>query len=177
MRHIKLFEKWILTLEKEGGNEFGCMMLYVKFPQMEQIHSIIDEEDVYEPKTHGLEKEPHITLLYGLHDEEVDGKNLFDDCEIEGEIWADNVSAFKNDEYDVLKFDAHGDCLYQSNKNLVKHPHTNNYPDYHPHMTIAYLKKGTSDKYIEKLKNKKYNLSPSELVYSDPQTNKIRKKV
>jgi hypothetical protein len=59
------------------------------------------------------------------------------------------------DKYDVLKFDVRyptksGAFLHKINSKLQELPHTNGFPDYHPHSTIAYLKSGSGKKYIEK---------------------------
>jgi hypothetical protein len=60
---------------------------------------------------------------------------------------------------------------------LVKLPHTTDYPDYHPHSTIAYLKKGKGEKYTDKLKGAEYIVNPSKIVYSKPDGNKIEKSI
>ena len=56
-------------------------------------------------------------------------------------------------------------------------PYTSNFPDYHPHMTIGYLKPGTGKKYTEKLKNQEYELTPIYAVYSKPNGEKEKLKI
>ena len=41
----------------------GCAMLYFDFPDMEKIHDMIDDDDLYEEEGFGLEEETHLTLL------------------------------------------------------------------------------------------------------------------
>jgi hypothetical protein len=54
------------------------------------------------------------------------------------------------------------------NAELAKLPHTTNFPDYHPHATIGYLKPGTGKKYVELFKDKQYEVVPEKIVYSKP---------
>lgn len=58
-------------MKKEKKYEYGCVMLYFDFPSMFKIQDIINPKDIYEEEddnTYGLEKHPHTTLLYGLHE-------------------------------------------------------------------------------------------------------------
>jgi 2'-5' RNA ligase len=79
-----------------------------------------------------------------------------------------NVSLFENDDYDVLKFEVNAKVLHEINDRLKKFPHTNNYPEYHPHCTIAYLKKGRGKKYVKMLEGTSIEVTPSKIVYSRP---------
>ena len=67
------------------------------------------------------------------------------------EVDVKGVSTFDNEDYEVLKFDVDSDLLRKMNKAFRGLPHTNDYDDYNPHMTVAYLRPGTSSKYIENL--------------------------
>ncbi len=177
---MKIFKKFREFLTEASGNtyDYGCAMLYFDFPKMSEIHDQIDPSDIYEEdedKTYGLEDEPHCTLLYGLHKEvkspkiqKILGEFVFGPCEIH------NASLFENDKYDVLKFDVKNEELYKCNSALCKLPFTSDYPDYHPHMTIAYLKPGSGKKYVEKLKDVSYTLDPSHGVFSHPDGTKDR---
>lgn len=181
MERIKLFEEFIA--EKSGDSySSGCVMLYFDFPQMEEIHENIDKKDLYEEegdRTFGLEDEPHCTLLYGLeHDVTVEQVKEIIDQHTFGTCTVHNASLFEND-YDVLKFDVEGDSLHACNKSLCQLPYNNQYPDYHPHMTIAYLKKGAGKKYAEGMKTQEYELVPTHVVFSQPDgtKNKIKIKI
>ena len=77
------------------------------------------------------------------------------------------ITHFSGEEYDVVKFDIESDLLHKINKELVKFPHTSDFPDYIPHMTISYVKKGTGKKYNRKLKNP-ITLKGTKIVYSHP---------
>lgn len=167
MKFRDLFEE-----EKQVHN-YGCVMLYFDFPKISEIHKKIEKEDIYtelNDNTFGLEDEPHTTLLYGLHEKvslndikKVLSNFKFTNCKIK------NPSLFENEgkPYDVLKFDVEGKNLYEANKILKKYPYTSDFPDYHPHMTIAYINKGKGKKYVNKLKNiNEFNLKPKYIVYS-----------
>lgn len=165
------------SLLKEGAhasNNYGCLMVYLDVNQSEwdDLQNIIDSEDLYEPAGetgYGKELEPHVTILYGLH-------NDISDEEIEEEIEKiqepslklDKVSAFKNKDFDVLKFDVESSDLHKLNKIFTENfPYTTDYPNYHPHCTTAYVKSGTADKYIKELNDfGGISVSPSKIVYS-----------
>ena len=179
MQQLKCIKmKLINVLSEATGRkyEYGCTMLYFDFPQINEIHDLIDSEDIYTEEgdsTYGLEKEPHTTLLFGLHDgvstedvSKVLGKFKYGECKIH------NPSLFENENYDVLKFDVKGPNLHETNALLRKFPHTNNFPDYHPHLTIAYIKPGMGKKYVEMLKGQEHSLIPKVAVYSKPDGSK-----
>lgn len=171
-----------LLVERSGGISKGCAMLYFNLPEMEKIHSMIDKEDLYDEPGFGLETEPHCTLLYGFHDEDCDAKDVLNDIskmKMPAEIKLVNASLFEND-YDVLKFDVKSpeNELHEVNQMLTgKYPYTNDFPDYHPHCTIAYIKKGEGKKYVEKFKDLELTVNPHKVVYSDKDRNKTEIKL
>ena len=169
------------SVGKNQTYDYGCSMIYFEFPEMQDIHSMIDQDDLYTEngdRSYGLENEPHTTLLYGLHSDEVEDDVVLDASTRSGipqEIKLHNASCFNNDKYDVLKLDVDSDHLHKINAELTKLPHTTDYPDYHPHTTIGYLKKGKGEKYTAKLKDASYLVNPSKIVYSKPNGDKIEK--
>jgi hypothetical protein len=114
------------------------------------IMSKIDPDDVYndESGTLGLEDKPHVTILYGFH-ETIRPKHIEKTVKPLRPIPMKvvDLSYFESEDYDVLKFDIEGNYLRSLNEAYAKFPHTTDYPEYHPHMTVAYLKKGTANKY------------------------------
>jgi hypothetical protein len=162
-----------LIVEEKQTYDFGCAMLYFNFPNMSEIHDGIDPEDIYTQegdRSFGLEEEPHCTLLYGLHEgvSTEDVKNVLDKYTY-STVKAYNASLFENKDYDVLKFDIKGDNLHETNSDLQQYPFTSNFPNYHPHMTIGYLKPGTGKKYTKILKGQEFDLLPQYAVYSKPE--------
>jgi hypothetical protein len=166
---IKLLD---LLNEEKQTYDYGCAMLYFNFPEMNKIHDTINPKDVYEEEddsSFGLEDEPHCTLLYGLHDGVTteDIKKVLDKYNYP-EVTAYNASLFENEKYDVLKFDIKGPNLHETNNDLKQYPYSSDYPDYHPHMTVAYLKPGTGKRYVKMLNKFEFELQPQYAMYSKP---------
>jgi 2'-5' RNA ligase len=166
--------------EKKGDTyESGCAMVYFDCPEIFKIQDDINPDDLYEEegdRTYGVENEPHVTLLFGIHDNEVDENEVMKIAAQEmPNILLHNISAFENDKFDVLKFNAKCEKLHEINAELCKLPHTNSFPDYHPHATIAYLKSGSAKKYIDKMKDYQVEVKPSQIVYSKADGTKIKK--
>jgi 2'-5' RNA ligase len=164
-------------VQKKSKYEYGCAMLYLNFDEMNELHRHIDKDDVYvnpEDPSFGLETEPHVTLLFGLHPEVTTEivNNIVGDYTF-STVKAHNASLFENELFDVLKFDIEADSLHQCNSDLATLPHTSKF-SYHPHMTVAYLKPGRGKKYVEVLQGKEYWLSPSHGIYSHPDGGKTK---
>lgn len=179
MDYVLLFEQFIF--ENKGPHKYGCAMLYLDFPELKDLQKQIDKADIYEEEddpSYGLEKDPHITLLYGFHKnanpEEI--KKVIQGIEI-GEISATKVSKFENPKYDVLKFDIKCKQLHEINKALSEFPHTDKFKDYVPHATIAYLKPGIANKYIKLFKDKKFNPLVKKGIFSKVDGDKISFKI
>lgn len=170
MRHIKTYGQ---LFEAEKKYDYACAMVGFAMPLMELFHSVVDLNDL-NPEGKGLEKESHTTLLYGLH-EDVDQEAVFDiiNSVAPGDIVLGPVSLFENEKYDILKFDAAGEWLNEINSKLVKLPHTSDFPDYHPHATLAYLLPGTGKKYVDMFAGLSYTVKPTEFIYSMPDGSKI----
>lgn len=180
MKLTKLMNQ-ILTEKKTDTYEYGCAMLYFNFPEIKKVHAVIDPKDLYEEqddRTFGIEDEPHTTLLYGLHSEVTPQtiRNVLDNFTF-GKCIIGNASLFKNEKYDVLKFDVAGPNLHSANRLLAKYPHTTSYPDYHPHLTVAYLQPGKGERYAKMLSGQEYELIPRYAVYSQPDGSKIKMQI
>lgn len=172
--NIKNRLRELLMESKNRKNEFGCVMVSLSFSdnKFEDILKLIDKEDLYvdpEDPSFGLETKPHVTALFGLHssikDEEIE-EVLVD--QKKPKIVFSDVSTFTADKYDVLKFDVKSEDMGNFNTKLKEFPFTSDFPDYHPHCTIAYLKKATAEKYIKKIKKliDGLGVKPKNIVYS-----------
>lgn len=175
-------------LEKSGDkHDYGCVMIYFDITKTnwDKLQSMIDEEDVYTEegdKSFGREDEPHVTILYGLHatntDEDIE--EIVDTLKAP-ELILKEISIFEKEKFDVLKFDIVGDSaekLSKMNAKFAKLPHTTSYPDYHPHSTIAYIKKGKGKKYCQTLKKDEIIIvNPTNFVYSKADGTKNKYKI
>jgi len=164
-------------LQESHKYDYGCLMTYIDVPMWNDILSMIEPDDLYtEEDDFGLERKPHATILFGLHHNEINLEGLkkeFMDID-EIPIQVNGISHFdnENEPYDVVKFDLESDTLNQLNRKLQKYPHTNEF-DYHPHMTIAYVKKGIGSKYDGEFPSLPTVLG-KHIVYSHPSGQKDR---
>ena len=178
MTLIKTFSAWVKSITESSKNkyEYGCAMLYYDLPEMAQIHAAIDLDDIYTESgdnTYGLEDEPHTTLLFGFH-QEVDADEVLYICnKFEySDLILKNPSCFNSEKYDVLKFDVDSEVLHKINAKLqsrFKDKYTSTFPDYHPHCTIGYIKKGKGQHYADLFKDLSFSVTPTKLVYSMPE--------
>jgi 2'-5' RNA ligase len=107
----------------------------------------IPENDLYkDPNEAGLgrENEPHVTVLYGIHETNVRKVKTLIENEKPFEIRLGNIGIFSHNEiFDVVKINVTSKQLNDLNKVLKDElSHKNLYPIYSPHVTIAYVKKG-----------------------------------
>ena len=95
----------------------------------------------------GKESDPHITILYGLT-KECDYFKLRAFCKDFGtiQIKIGDISKFESDEYDVIKLSVESKELHDLH-NYIKTNFDNvfSFPDYTPHITLAYVQKGSCD--------------------------------
>lgn len=177
------FENWLFEKAQSKKLDYGCIMLYTTIPSWNNHISIIEKEDIYDDEFHdfGLEKTPHATVLFGIHLDEVEPrevqafmKTFFQPIE----VTIDTISIFpagKDKEYDVVKYDVPVTPELQQYHDVVEKtfPNTQTFPEYHPHMTIAYVLKGKGKDYEGKVKPFKVKFDTA--VYSYANGNKKEK--
>jgi len=156
--------------------QWGCVMLEVDIDKWLEILDKIDDKDLYMPEDehHGKQKDPHITILYGIDTSvsDDDVKNIFQNVRKEDfKIQVLDINLFENEDYDVLKIEVEDKLLNKYYDELKKLPNHSDYPDYNPHVTIAYLNSGLGKKYVEKKPD--INLKVKSLVYSKPNGERI----
>lgn len=159
--------------ESTSRYEYGCTMVEFNFANWSNLLESIDSDDIYkvEGKNYGLQSRPHLTLLYGTHDT-VSGEeilNCFDGfTEDDFKVQLVGVSIFENPEFDVVKLGVVlTPKLKEINKRLSQLPNSNQFQEYKPHITLAYVKKGLGKKYVNP--DYRYEIKTlSKIVYTRP---------
>ena len=145
---------------KQKGTKYGCVMMYSEIPNWKNDHlNMICLEDLYEKQgddSFGREEYPHITVLHGIHDDETAAEVIVAVMKQNMKpitLRAEYIDIFENGEYDVVKYNlSFTDELKEYRDILCNFPNTQIFPDYKPHMTLAYVKAGRGKKYRGKLK-------------------------
>jgi hypothetical protein len=171
--------KAFLQLFEAERPKLSCVMFMIDGTLKDNLvafASSIPDEDVYKPETTGKpggwgrETEPHVTALFGL--ETTDPKDV--EPIVRGVkdvvVTLGKTSLFENDDYHVLKFDVESPDMVELNKRLTKLPYKTEFPEYHPHLTIAYLKpdKKISSKYSDNATFKGRNTNGTHFIFSNP---------
>lgn len=137
--------------EVSGPHSYSCVMAMIDEKPAKKImdwcKKNIKEKDLAD---HGREDEPHVTILYGLHTNDVKEVQKVLKNTKGGSFKLGKVTKFDNPEYDVIKLSVTGSALHKLNSLCKKLEHTSSYPNYTPHCTIAYVKKGTCDHLLGK---------------------------
>lgn len=170
-------KKYIQFIKESTSYDYGCVMVEVPVSNWNEITSIVNKDDLYEVEgeNYGIQDNPHLTLLYGLKSnitkeqvEQVLQKAIDGDKII---IEIENIGLFENDNFDVVKFNIKKtEQLQKLFDSLSELPNENTFPDYNPHMTIAYVKKGLGKKYTKTYSHK---VSSNDICYSMANGEKI----
>lgn len=132
-------------------SEYGCLMAMVEPTRGPHIikfgRTVIPQQILYtDPNdpSYGYDDEPHCTVKYGFTPDltrpqlasVLQGIKPFF-------ITLKGLTQFQNEMYDVVKFDVEkNDILTELRNRCDCHKNEDKYPDYKPHMTVAYVKKG-----------------------------------
>jgi len=144
-------------MSKKERTDFGCLMYSLTYPKWSRLLSQIDSDDIFVDDYYdGLESYPHVTLLYGFHLEQDKQPILDFTSSLKPQSFKLlQTSLFETDVCDVLKFDVELNSeLKTAYEKALEFDNTQSFDTYHPHATIAYVKKGRGKKYITKNINK-----------------------
>lgn len=164
----------------------SCLMLAMAFHTSVELSSILEESDL---TGYGIEKDPHITILYAegkrIEKESIlpsVNRILGDDYRVFLEVLKDdykfnvtdlfNLSVFEDGDSDylILRLKENNELfksLYNINKGLSEeHNVESKFNTYKPHLTIAKMIPGTARKYLD---NRKLQLalSDSKIAFED----------
>ena len=171
---IKRYDQF---LNESDSYEFGCAMIEVPFGDWSQITEMIDPADVYEvegDRSYGIQENPHVTILYGLHKSvsPEDLKEVLDSFDGELKVRISGIGIFENEGFDVVKLNVVPDGGLQQLHDMISElPNSDQYPEYKPHITIAYVKKGSGKKYEDPSFAREVS-EISEICYSMPDGSK-----
>jgi 2'-5' RNA ligase len=141
---VKGFKKQKETSTKSTG-PFDYCSTQVNLPDdaakavREWAAKLIPDEVLAEQ---GREAEPHITVLYGLHNDEPEAAQKVAAGFGSITVKLGEVDVFEADGYDVVFLDVKSPDLANLHEKLVELEHTKTHPEYHPHLTLAYVKSG-----------------------------------
>lgn len=96
-------------------------------------------------------EQPHVTVLYGLHTK--NPEEVFSQIKRSGAVrpatmHLGKIDLFRHRDQDVLKINVESSDLHHLNGVVKKLPNSYSFPSYEPHVTVAYLKPGTGEKYL-----------------------------
>ena len=140
-----------MLLENDAPRSYGCLMGYPP-AQMQEYFSkfaknAIKPDSLYiDPNdpSYGYEEDPHVTIKYGFTPdltnaniaEILKGAKPFT-------VILKSLSLFENEKFDVVKFDVEPtEELLELRRRCDVYHSKDTYPEYHPHVTVAYVKKG-----------------------------------
>lgn len=157
---------------KNPANEYAFLMIEYEMPDIiKELQNNISEEELYlcdDGNDYGLEKECHVTLVPCL-DNNVDLNELKKHLQelSKYQILIHDISKFECQDYDVLKCGVISKALLDSNKEIRDSFDTHSeYKVYKPHMTVAYMKHGMADKYLQETLPKLILLKPKHFLFS-----------
>lgn len=141
-----------MLTENFKNDSKACLMAYIDPTYGPRIAAtgqrIIPPQNLYvdpEDSSFGYESDPHVTIKYGFEPDlmKQDILNILQGIKpffmnIIG------LNQFKSDKYDVVKFEVKKcPILTELRRKCDSFPNVDKYPNYQPHMTLAYVKKGS----------------------------------
>lgn len=154
-------KEWQSKSDSPEREFFGCVMLEASVKDWKEQHlDGIDENDVYDDGTgeYGYEETPHLTLIYGIHEDEIDPSVIREVMEKNinvTRVIVDRIGSFESEEFDVLKYDVRKskELLRLRKLFLNSFENTQTFKEYHPHITLSYMIKGKAKKYCKELEH------------------------
>jgi hypothetical protein len=135
------------------NNSSGCLMAVVNHEDQQHVlkfaRRMIPQKSLYEEvgdESYGFDDCPHVTIKFGFNpdlthqqlNEVLRGMKKFD-------VTVRKMNQFTtNEDYDVVKFEIEKSPELMKLRELCdKFPNDDKFPNYNPHMTLGYVKKGS----------------------------------
>ena len=171
-------------IANDMDREFACLMVGVPEDLQNNIlqwsYANVPDAMVFAEPGKGRELKTHVTVKYGIHsDNPTDTMDVVNPIvPIPFTVGAVSLFTSKPD-YDVMILPVSSELLVRLNREVSDALEcTDTYPDYKPHMTIAYVKKGSAQHLVNATV-----VSPSvkflfdSVIFSDSKSNKVEKKL
>lgn len=132
---------------------FSCVMVKPEESFCQHVlnwsHDNIPDFMLYTDTEKGREDDIHVTVKYGIYGSNYELIYSYLKKVKPFYVSIKGISCFEKDDCDVLKLDVESNQLVNLH-NLFKNnvPNKETYPIYHPHLTLAYIKKGYKDDLI-----------------------------
>lgn len=153
--------------------QYGCIMGIVDPKTASTLLKIskklIPDDALFfeEGQEYGRETECHITVKFGFtnhYSEEAMGKVMSKIKPFSAVL--DKIDLFQNPKFDVVKYNVVSEELNRLNNLFKKLPNKDEYPIYHPHLTIAYVKPGQGKQFLKKISPVEIEIT--RMKYSNP---------
>lgn len=157
-------------------DRYGFLMIDYETPEfIKDLQASIPKDELYtvedDPNgfTYGIEDETHVTVAACLdNDTSLWRLKMMMMPLDEYKLKIANISVFENEEFDVLKCDVISEALYATNNLIMSAFESHSeYKDYHPHITIAYMKKGEAKKYAKDTLKEDVILKPVQFAWGN----------
>ena len=152
------YKNKIWTRLAAGDNhDWGCLM--IDFPEelAEKCKSWakenVKDENLFKDDGHGLETHIHTTVAYGIAQDTDRNKvkEFVESIKSPVKVELGKISKFDtNEKFDVIKVEVESEELHKLHKRIEDEIGIpgNTFPDYKPHLTLAYVLKNSSDDLI-----------------------------
>ncbi len=134
-------------------NKYGCLMA---LPPIEHCHKIVDFAKKIIPvnilytdsndSSYGYtDQDVHCTIKYGFYPDlsKRDLAQVLHQVK-PFKVRLKSLNQFNSENYDVVKFEVEKDEILSKLRDICdEFPNEDQYPEYNPHMTMAYVKSGT----------------------------------
>jgi len=166
---VRLLRRFVGIASKVRKKKYGNVQFVLSPEDAKKIFKVALHPDDLAPK--GRDMQPHVTVLYGLHPEVTEEQiNALTKGVGDVKITLGELEAFPAGEDGVpLVIRVESDKLRELRAKLEKLPHTKTFPEYKPHICVAYLKPETdaSDYFNEGYPAEGETIVLSDLVFSD----------